>query len=198
MKRFIKIAVSLMGAALLVCLFTGCGYNNMVSLRESVDSQWANVENRYQERNDLVPNLVATVKGYASHEESVFTEVANARSRLGTNINIDSSITDDPEAMEQFINAQTDMTSSLSHLIAISESYPDLKANENFMDLQSQLEGIENRIATERKRYNDAVKQYNTAISKFPGLITARMFGLTSKQYFKAESHSFAAPRVEF
>jgi len=198
MKKHSKIVFSLLVAALAVFMFTGCGYNNMVSLREEVDSQWANVENRYQERYDLVPNLVATVKGYASHEEAVYTEIAEARSKLGGSVTIDSSITEDPQAMERYIQSQNQLGNSLGRLLALTEAYPELKANENFLDLQSQLEGIENRIATERKRYNDAVKQYNSTIQKFPGVITARIFGFTSKQYFKAESSAYQAPKVEF
>ena len=198
MKRLACFFGSAVFAAFVLCLFTGCGYNSLVTMREAVDSQWANVENRYQERNDLVPNLVATVKGYASHEEEVYTEIADARSKLGGSYTIDSSITDDPEAMQNFIDAQNQLGSSLSRLLAIQEAYPELKANENFLDLQSQLEGIENRIATERKRYNDAVREYNTAISKFPALITARMFNLTAKQYFKADAQASKAPVVQF
>ncbi len=198
MKKLFKSLLMIVGAVMVISAFTSCGYNNMVSLREEVDSQWANVENRYQERYDLVPNLVATVKGYATHEETVYTEIADARSRLGGSVVIDSSITDDSMAMEKYIENQNQLGNSLGRLLALTESYPELKANENFLDLQSQLEGIENRIATERKRYNDSVKRYNSTIQKFPGVVTARMFGFTAKQYFKADSQASSAPKVQF
>ncbi|MFA6936971.1 MAG: LemA family protein [Treponema sp.] len=177
---------------------TGCGYNTLVEEREAVNSQWANVENRYQERNDLVPNLVNTVKGYAKQEESVFTEIANARSKLGGTVTVDSSITDDPEKLAQFQSEQNQLGSSLQRLLSITEAYPELKSNQNFLDLQSQLEGIENRIATERKRYNDVVKTYNTSIAKFPQVITAKIFGFKSKAYFKADEGATKAPTVSF
>lgn len=181
----------------MVCL-TGCGYNALVEERESVDSQWAQVENRYQERSDLVPNLVATVKGITGHEEKVFTEIADARAKLGGSVTIDSSITDDPEKLAQFQKNQNELGNSLGRLLAITEAYPELKSNANFQDLQSQLEGIENRIATERKRYNDKVQAYNTDIQKFPRMITAKIFGFKSKAYFKAEESASKAPVVQF
>ncbi len=181
----------------MVCL-TGCGYNALVEEREAVDSQWAQVENRYQERSDLVPNLVATVKGIAGHEEKVFTEVADARAKLGGSVTIDSSITDDPEKLAQFQKNQNELGNSLGRLLAITEAYPELKSNANFQDLQSQLEGIENRIATERKRYNVVLKKSNTDIQKFPRMITAKIFGFKSKAYFKAEESAAKAPVVEF
>jgi len=197
MKQIRLFAVS---TVIAVCLFTftGCGYNNMVSQREAVNSQWANVENRYQERNDLVPNLVNTVKGITGHEEKVFTEIAEARSKLGGNVTIDSSITDDPEKLAEFQKEQNQLGSSLSRLLSITEAYPELKSNENFLDLQSQLEGVENRIATERKRYNDAVQTYNTTISKFPDVFIANIFGFKSKAYFKADEGASKAPVVSF
>lgn len=195
MKKFI---IPLFVAVAAVFAFTGCSYNPMVEQREAVESQWAQVENRYQERYDLIPNLVNTVKGYASHEEKVFTEIADARSKLGGSITIDSSITDDPEKFEQFQKMQNELGSSLQRLLAITEAYPELKSNENFKDLQSQLEGIENRIATERKRYNDAVRSYNTMIQKFPALITAKIFGFKTKAYFKAEESAAKPPVVQF
>lgn len=179
-------------------MFTGCGYNGLVSQREAVEQQWANVENQYQKRADLVPNLVATVKGFAKHEEKVFAEIAESRSKLGGSLTIDSSITDDPEKLEQFQKVQGQLSAGLGRLLALTENYPELKSNANFLDLQSQLEGIENRISTERKRYNDAVGAYNKAIQMFPGAITARMFHFEKKAYFKAEEGAKAAPKVEF
>lgn len=180
--------------------FTSCGYNGLVEKREACVSQWANVESQYQRRSDLVPNLVATVKGYASHEQSVYSDIASSREKLGsTTINLSAEdITNDEEKLSAYQAAQSELSSNLSRLLAITENYPELKANENFMDLQSQLEGIENRIATERKRYNDAVQDYNQSIQKFPALITAKMFNFTPKAYFKAESSAMSAPKVEF
>ncbi|MBQ0040230.1 MAG: LemA family protein [Treponema sp.] len=179
-------------------LFTGCGYNGLVGKREAVEQQWANVENQYQKRSDLVPNLVATVKGFAKHEEKVFTEIAESRSKLGGTVSVDASITDDPEKLAQFQKTQKELGAGLGRLLALTESYPELKSNENFLDLQSQLEGIENRIATERKRYNDAVGAYNKAIQMFPGMITAKMFHFEKKAYFQAEEGSAKAPAVSF
>ncbi|MCQ2248539.1 MAG: LemA family protein [Treponema sp.] len=184
----------------LVCalVLSGCSYNSLVDMRENVESQWANVESQYQKRMDLVPNLVATVKGYASHEESVFTQIADSRSRLGGTVTIDSSITDDPEKLAQFQSAQDQIGMGIGRLLSLSENYPDLKANTAFLDLQSQLEGIENRIAVERKRYNDMVGQYNKAIQHFPASITAGMFHFEKKAYFRSESAAASAPKVEF
>ncbi len=180
--------------------FTSCGYNGLVEKREECVSQWANVESQYQRRSDLIPNLVATVKGYATHEQSVYSDIASSRAKLGsTTINISAEeITSDEEKLSAYQAAQSELSSNLSRLLAITENYPELKANENFLDLQSQLEGIENRIATERKRYNDAVQDYNQSIQKFPTLITAKMFHFTPKAYFKAESSAMSAPKVEF
>lgn len=198
MNKFRTLIATVVVSLTAAFMFTGCGYNGLVEQREAVDAQWANVENQYQKRNDLVPNLVATVKGYASHEEGVFTSIAESRSKLGGTVALDSSITEDPERMAQFQSAQNQLGASLSRLLSLTEAYPELKANENFKDLQSQLEGIENRISTERKRYNDSVRSYNTAISKFPGMITAKMFGFKAKAYFKADESASKAPVVSF
>ena len=145
-------------------------YNGMVNMREAVSAQWSNVENQYQRRLDLIPNLVNTVKGYASHEENTLTEVVNARAK----------------------------SSALSRLMAISENYPDLKANQNFLDLQAQLEGTENRIAVERRKFNDVARSYNAFILQFPRNLVAGMFGFTSKPYFEANAGAENAPKVEF
>jgi LemA protein len=178
-------------------IFTSCGYNGFVEKREAVDSAWSNVETQYQRRNDLIPNLVATVKGFAAHEEEVYASIADARSKLG-GMTIDSSITDNPEKFEAFQKAQNELSSGLSRLLAITENYPQLKSNENFLDLQTQLEGTENRISTARTRYNDAVRSYNTAIAKFPGNITAKMFNFEKKSYFSADPEASKAPTVSF
>ncbi|MDO4506780.1 MAG: LemA family protein [Spirochaetales bacterium] len=195
MKKIIAI-ISVAFASLF--MFTGCGYNGMVSMREAVEQQWANVENQYQKRADLVPNLVATVKGFAKHEESVFTEIAESRSKLGGTVSVDASITDDPEKLAQFQKTQKELGAGLGRLLALTENYPELKSNASFLDLQSQLEGIENRIATERKRYNDAVGAYNKSIQMFPGNITAKMFHFEKKAYFQAEEGTKKAPSVSF
>ena len=194
-----KKIVTIIGVAFAsLFMFTGCGYNGIVSQKEAVEQQWANVENQYQKRSDLVPNLVATVKGFAKHEEKVFTELAEARSKLGGTVSVDASITDDPEKLAQFQKTQRDLGAGLGRLLALTENYPELKSNANFLDLQSQLEGIENRIATERKRYNDAVGAYNKSIQMFPGVITAKMFHFEKKAYFQAEEGTQKAPAVSF
>nr|WP_318715041.1 LemA family protein [uncultured Treponema sp.] len=194
-----KKIVTIIGVAFAsVFMFTGCGYNGIVSQKEAVEQQWANVENQYQKRADLVPNLVATVKGFAKHEEKVFTELAEARSKLGGTVSVDASITDDPEKLAQFQKTQRELGAGLGRLLALTENYPELKSNANFLDLQSQLEGIENRIATERKRYNDAVGAYNKSIQMFPGVITAKMFHFEKKAYFQAEEGTQKAPAVSF
>ena len=197
-SRMGKMVAAGVAAVLAAFAFTSCGYNQMVGEREAVNSQWANVESRYQERNDLVPNLVSTVKGIVGHEEKVFGDIADARSKLMGGSTPDANITDDPEKLAAYQKEQNELGSGLSRLLAITEAYPDLKSNENFLDLQSQLEGIENRIATERKRYNDAVKSYNTLIAKFPQLITAKIFGFKEKAYFKADEGASAVPTVSF
>lgn len=171
-------------------------YNGLVKKQEAVESQWAQVENVYQRRADLIPNLVATVKGYAAHEEGTLTSVVEARSKA-TSITIDpSNIT--PEQLEQFQAAQDQLSGALNKLLAIQENYPDLKANENFLALQSQLEGSENRITVERQKFNERAKEYNQSIRMFPRNIIASMFGFEKIGYFKAAAGSDVAPKVEF
>lgn len=193
-----KKIITILCAAVASLFLTGCGYNGIVAQKENVEQQWANVENQYQKRADLVPNLVATVKGFSKHEEKVFTEIAESRAKLGGSVNVDSSITDDPEKLAQFQKTQKELGAGLGRLLALTENYPELKSNENFLDLQSQLEGIENRISTERKRYNDAVGAYNKSIQMFPGVITAKMFHFEKKAYFQAEEGTNKAPAVSF
>jgi len=171
-------------------------YNAMVTLEEGVDASWAQVENVYQRRADLIPNLVATVKGYAEHEQETFTAVTEARSKVGS-INMEG-MADNPQALQNFQAAQGQLSSALSRLMVVVEKYPDLKANQNFLDLQTQLEGTENRIAVERNRFNKAAQGYNTIIRRFPGSIYAGMFGFDRKAYFEAEAGSEKAPQVEF
>ena len=171
-------------------------YNNMITLEEGVDASWAQVENVYQRRADLIPNLVATVKGVAEFEKETFTAVAEARSKV-SNVNLEG-ITNNPQAMQNFQQSQGQLSGALSKLMVVVERYPDLKANQNFLDLQTQLEGTENRISVERNRFNKAAQGYNTIIRRFPGSIYAGMFGFDRKAYFEAEAGSEVAPQVEF
>jgi len=179
------------------CLFLqGCGYNKMVSLQEQVSSQWAQVENVYQRRADLIPNLVNTVKGYAEHEQETLTQVIEARSNAAS-VKVDpANMT--PEAIELFNRAQEGLSSALSRLMVVIERYPDLKANQNFLDLQAQLEGTENRIAVERRKFNEATQAYNSYIRQFPQLIYAGWFGFDKKQYFEGRPGADTAPEVQF
>ncbi|NQU80327.1 MAG: LemA family protein [Bacteroidetes bacterium] len=181
---------------LLVPFITSCGYNTMVTLDEGISSQWAQVENAYQRRADLIPNLVNTVKGYADFEKETLTQVIEARSKA-TSVNIDpGNIT--PEAISQFQNAQSGLSSALSRLMVVVERYPELKANQNFLELQAQLEGTENRISVERRKFNETTRQYNTYIRKFPKNIVAGIFGFDKKTYFEAEEEAKEVPKVEF
>ncbi|MBQ6781020.1 MAG: LemA family protein [Treponema sp.] len=173
-------------------------YNQMVTLDEGVKSQWAQVQNQYQRRLDLIPNLVATVQGYAAHEASVFTQVAQARAEAGGVVNIDSSVLEDPEAFKKYQAIQDNLSSSLQRLLAVQENYPELKANENFMALQDELEGTENRIATERKRFNESAQEYNIFIRQFPRSIIANISGFRPKAYFEASAQAQSAPVVSF
>ena len=168
----------------------------MVSGEENVRQAWSQVENQYQRRSDLIPNLVNTVKGYAKHEQQTLTQVIEARSKAtSTTVNFDQL---DSETFAQYQAAQGQLTQALGRLMVVAERYPELKANENFRDLQSQLEGTENRISTERRRYNEAVQSYNMSIRKFPRNIFAGMFGFEQKEYFKAQEGTETAPVVEF
>jgi LemA protein len=179
-------------------LASGCGYNSLVSADESVKAAWAQVENVYQRRADLVPNLVNTVKGSAQHEEKVLAEVTAARASA-TQIKLSVNDLSDPEKVKQFEDAQAKLSSSLGRLIATSEAYPDLKANAAFRDLMGQLEGTENRISVERKRYNDAVRDYNVKCREFPTLIAAKIWHFKPKEPFKATTAGAEkAPEVKF
>ena len=182
--------------ALLPWLLSSCGYNSMVSMDEAVGAQWANVETAYQRRADLIPNLVNTVKGYANFEQETLTKVIEARSKA-TSMQIDPTKLDE-NTLKQFQANQSQLSGALSRLLVVAEQYPDLKANQNFLELQSQLEGTENRISVERRRFNELVKEYNTYIRKFPNNLIAGMFGFEGKAYFEAEAGSEKAPTVEF
>lgn len=191
-----KTLLFVVGIFAVLVLFTGCGYNSMVKLDEQVSGQWAQVENVYQRRADLIPNLVNTVKGYADFEKDVLTSVTEARSKA-TSVNVDASKLS-PESIKQFQQAQGQLTSALSKLLVVVEKYPDLKANQNFLELQAQLEGTENRITVERNKFNEVTKEYNTKIRTFPNNITAGMFGFEKKGYFEAEAGAEKAPEVKF
>lgn len=191
------IAGIILCAGIIYSYFVGT-YNGMVGAEEEVKAAWAQVENVYQRRLDLIPNLVEVVKGYASHEKDVFENVAQARSKAGGVVNISEDILDNPEAFARFQKVQSELSSSLQRLLAVTESYPELKANENFLSLQDQLEGTENRIAVERKRYNDICGSYNAKIRMFPGSIIANMAGCRPKAYFQADEAAKEAPKISF
>jgi LemA protein len=191
-----KGTIILLGVLLALVVWGVSAYNGLVSKEESVNEKWGAVQTVYQRRADLIPNLVSTVKGYAEHEQSTLQEVTAARSRA-TSINIDPS-TATPEQMEAWMAAQQELSSALGRLIAVSENYPDLKANQNFLSLQSQLEGTENRISVERQRYNEAVKDYNVSVRRFPNSIFASIFGFDKKPMFEAQAGAEVAPVVAF
>lgn len=191
-----KSALILILVVALVALWGVKAYNNMVSQEEGVSTAWANVQSQYQRRADLIPNLVNTVKGYAAHESETLQAVVNARTKA-TSINIDAENMT-AEQLQEFQKAQSEVGGALGRLIAVAENYPDLKANQNFLELQAQLEGTENRIAVERKNFNEAAKKYNTYIRKFPQSLLSGMFGFDKKPYFEAEEGSQKAPTVQF
>lgn len=176
---------------------SGCGYNSLVEQDEKVNQAWAQVENQYQRRADLIPNLVKTVQGYADFEKGVLTEVTEMRSKVGQ-IKLSTDDLSDEEKFKQFSDAQDKLSGALSRLLVVAENYPQLKANENFLQLQSQLEGTENRIAVERKKFNEAVQEFNTSVRKFPTVITAKIMGFKEKQYFKSAPGTDKAPDVNF
>ena len=184
------------GIIVILVMWAIGGYNGMVKMDEQVQNKWANVETQYQRRADLIPNLVSTVKGYAKHEQQTLEDVVKARSEA-TQVKVDAeNLT--PEKLAAFQKAQSGVSSALGRLLAVAENYPDLKANQNFLELQSQLEGTENRITVARKDFNDTAKSYNQAIRQFPKNILAGIFGFEKKSYFEAEAGSEKAPKVEF
>jgi LemA protein len=195
MKKWIIIGVVVLGAFILFSSFKGT-YNSMVTMDETISQSWAQVENVYQRRMDLIPNLVNTVKGYADFEQETLTGVVEARAKA-TQVNINPQNLS-PDALQNFQGAQDGLSSALSRLMVVVERYPDLKANTNFLELQAQLEGTENRIAVERKKFNESVQGYNTYIRKFPNTLYAGMFGFDSKVYFESTAGSEIAPTVSF
>ena len=196
MKKGTIILICIAGALLLFAGFCITKYNGLVDANAEVEKKWADVEAVYLRRADLIPNLVATVKGYAEHEESTLQAVTDARTRA-TSITIDPA-TATPEQMEAWMAAQDEVSGALGRLLAVAESYPDLKANQNFLQLQAQLEGTENRISVERQKYNEAVKEYNVMVRRFPNNIIASMFGFDAKSMFEAQAGAEVAPVVVF
>jgi LemA protein len=184
--------------AIIAVVVLGGTYNRLVALSQGVDAQWAQVENVYQRRADLIPNLVATVQGAANFEKSVLVEVTNARASVGQVQTSAKDLPNDPAAFARFEQAQAALSSALSRLLVVVERYPELKANANFQTLQAQLEGTENRIAVERMRYNERAQEYNTARLKFPTNLIANVMGFKEKAYFKAQPGAERPPQVEF
>lgn len=195
--RKIEKFLSLTFLLIVITSISGCGYNSLVEQDEKVNQAWAQVENQYQRRADLIPNLVKTVQGYADFEKGVLTEVTELRSKVGQ-IKLSTDDLADEEKFKMFQDAQDKLSGALSRLLVVAENYPQLKANENFLQLQSQLEGTENRIAVERKKFNEAVQEYNTSVRRFPTLITAKIMGFKEKQYFKSAPGTDKAPDVNF
>lgn len=193
--RTLRLAVM----AMLVLVVSGCGYNRFQTQDEQIKAAWSEVLNQYQRRADLVPNLVNTVKGYAAQEQKIFIEVAQARSRVGS-IQATPELVNDPQAFQKFQAAQSELTSALSRLIAVAESYPQLKSDANFRDLQAQLEGTENRITVARNRYIQAVQDYNVSVRSFPSNLTAKMFGYGVKANFAVQNEAQISkpPTVDF
>ncbi len=201
MSRGAIIALSIVGFIILLILAVAGWwfgtYNKLVAYDQNVKQSWGQVENQYQRRYDLIPNLVATVKGYAKHEADVFEKVAEARSSVGK-LTITPEVLDNPQAFKRFQQAQDGLSNALSRLIAVTENYPDLKANQNFLSLQAQLEGTENRIAVERMRFNQAVQSYNTLVLTMPAAIVASTSGFHQRPYFEAVQGANVAPKVQF
>ncbi len=195
MRKNMFVALLMLAAAVML---HGCGYNTIQGNEEAVLAAWGDVESSYQRRLDLIPNLVETVKGYAAHEQETLTRITEARAQVGK-LQIGSDLAGNPEAFAQFQEAQGNLTSALSRLMVVVERYPDLKANQNFLDLQHQLEGTENRINVARNRYNEAVRVFNTSIRTFPNNLTNRfLLQLDRREPFKAEAGAEKAPKVSF
>ncbi len=196
MKRFLKKIFCAIAVIAASASLSSCNYNSLVEEQQSVDQTWAEVENQYQRRADLIPNIVNTVKGYSSHEEETLVKVTEARAKA-TSITIDADNLDEA-TLAKFQETQNQLSSALKSLLSVAEAYPDLKANEGFMNLQTQLEGTENRITIARRNYTEAVREYNTQIKKFPTNIYAGWFGFKPKPQFSAESGAERAPEVKF
>jgi LemA protein len=187
MRRFTRLVIQLGVVGLMAATLSACSYNKFTTQEEAIKAQWGQVQNQIQRRNDLIPNLVETVKGYASHEEGVFKEIADSRSKLLA-----------AKSPEETIQAANQQTSALGRLLAVVESYPNLKANEQFNRLMDELSGTENRLATERMRYNERLQEYNTSRRKFPANVTAKVFGFKEYPYFEAPPAAQGVPKVDF
>lgn len=196
MKKGLIILAIVVAVVFSIFLWAKNAYNGMVEQQEAVESAWSQVENVYQRRADLIQNLVATVKGYAAHEQQTLENVVSARAKA-TQMTVDPTKLDDA-SIKKFQDAQGELGNAIGRLLMVTENYPDLKASENFKDLQIQLEGTENRISTERNRFNETAKEYNTTIRRFPNNIFAGMFGFERKPYFEAKEGADQAPKVEF
>ena len=193
------IFVAIIIIILIILVSTVIGkYNTLVKLDETVKEKWGQVENVYQRRYDLIPNLVETVKGYAKHEKDTFIKVTEARSKVGGMLKVSDKVLQDPAMFNKFQQAQGELSSALQRLMVVVEKYPDLKANQNFLALQDQLEGTENRIAVERRRFNEAAREYNIFRKRFPNIIIANMFGFNERPYFKSMEQAKTAPKVKF
>ncbi len=191
------VGIALVVALVTVGLWVGGVYNRLVTMNEGVNQSWSQVQNQYQRRLDLIPNLVETVKGYAAHEKQTLENVTNARAKVGQMV-ISPEVLQNPQSFQMFEKAQGELTAALTRLMAVSENYPNLKANENFLQLQAQLEGTENRIAVERQRFNESVQNYNVMIRRFPTAMLAGMFGFMPKAYFQSAAGAESAPKVKF
>jgi len=198
MKKGWIILILVIVLIFITATWIGGKYNSFVTLEEGVNQGWAQVENVYQRRADLIPNLVETVKGYAGHEKEVLVGVTEARAKLGGQVNIGPDVLNNPQAFQQFQQMQSGLTQALQRLMVVVERYPELKADQRFADLQRQLEGTENRITVERRRFNEIVQSYNTTIRKFPNKMFAAMFGFQQKQYFQAQEGADVVPQVKF
>ena len=196
MKKGLIILLSVIGVIAVAALSIAGAYNALVQMDEHVKQSWAQVENVYQRRLDLIPNLVETVKGYAAHEKSTFMEVTEARAKAAGTIS--PEVLADPQKFQAFQASQDALSSALSRLLVVVERYPDLKANQNFLSLQAQLEGTENRIAVERGRFNEVAQGFNTKLRQFPTNVIAGIFGFQSKAYFQSEPQAKVAPKVQF
>ena len=194
-----KKALIIIAVILVIIVWKGVStYNNIIALEEGVKTQWAQVENTYQRRFDLIPNLVNTVQGEANFEKSTLTEVIDMRSRMGGTVKLDESLMNDEAALKRFQEVQGNLSGALQRLMAVSENYPDLKSNKSFQELRVQLEGAENRIAVERKRYNETVQTFNTTIRQFPTNLVAGFAGASPKALFSADAGASTAPKVQF
>lgn len=198
MSKFAGIGLALVGIVVILVIWAISSYNKLVGLSQATDSSWAQVQNVYQRRADLIPNLVATVTGAANFEKSTLEEITKARASVGQ-VQVDpNKAPTDPNQLERFEQAQSQLTSALSRLLVVVERYPDLKSNQNFLNLQTQLEGTENRIAVERGRFNETVQSYNTAVKRFPAVLLAGMMGFAPKPYFTAPPAAQNPPSVQF